>query len=127
MGLKFACVYILTPLMIPAAFGQFTSMRSEMNGDTMKVTLGNPRYQGTAVRGAPYSAEQTTKHVQTLADGTHITQQKSIERIWRDSEGRMRSERNMALGPASPARFPLARRATTGLWFPPPRVGIHRS
>jgi hypothetical protein len=48
---------------------------------------------GPAVTGAPYSAEQVSEHVQTLADGTHITQRQDLMKIYRDSLGRTREER----------------------------------
>ncbi|HLY17525.1 MAG TPA: hypothetical protein VKR61_09880 [Bryobacteraceae bacterium] len=45
------------------------------------------------IAGAPYSAEELTETVQTLADGTHITH-KSTVKLYRDSEGRTRTERS---------------------------------
>jgi hypothetical protein len=45
-----------------------------------------------AVTGHPYSAEQQTEQVQTLADGTHITQATQKTLIYRDAEGRTRTE-----------------------------------
>jgi hypothetical protein len=47
--------------------------------------------------GAPYSAEATTEFQQTLADGNRIVR-KSIVRIYRDSEGRVRRENVTADG-----------------------------
>jgi len=44
------------------------------------------------ISGAPYSATQTTERIQTLADGTHITQPGQKIVIYRDSVGRMRTE-----------------------------------
>lgn len=46
---------------------------------------------GHAVTGQPYSAEQTGERVQILADGTRIIQT-STARLYRDSEGRTRTE-----------------------------------
>jgi hypothetical protein len=54
---------------------------------------------GGAVTGAPYSAEQVTEHVQTLADGTHITQPAQTTKFYRDSQGRTRTERSAPLPP----------------------------
>jgi hypothetical protein len=54
---------------------------------------------GGVVAGAPYSAEQVTEHVQTLADGTHITQPAQITKLYRDSQGRTRTERSAPLPP----------------------------
>src|SRR5258708_30471766 len=45
-----------------------------------------------SVTGAPYSATQTTERIQTLADGTHITQPGQKTVLYRDSAGRTRTE-----------------------------------
>jgi len=44
-----------------------------------------------AVTGQPYSAVEETETVQTLADGTHIDR-RTTTKVWRDSQGRTRSE-----------------------------------
>src|SRR5215510_12161857 len=41
---------------------------------------------------APYSATQITQRIQTLADGTHITQPEQKTVMYRDSQGRTRTE-----------------------------------
>lgn len=46
------------------------------------------------VTGAPYSGIQTTDAVQTLGDGTKITHNDSTK-VYRDSQGRVRSENTM--------------------------------
>jgi hypothetical protein len=58
--------------------------------------------------GEPYSAEQESERSQTLADGTHIDQKRELAKMYRDSQGRSRTERilsgvilNSATGPAS--------------------------
>lgn len=48
---------------------------------------------------APYSAVQDSSSVQTLADGTHITRKPMTEKVYRDAEGRMRTERSFCRGP----------------------------
>jgi len=55
------------------------------------VQPGSPMSQ--RVVGAPYSAEELNEHVQTLADGTHISEKTRGNRVYRDSEGRTRTER----------------------------------
>ncbi len=40
---------------------------------------------GSSITGAPYSATQTTERIQTLADGTHITQPGQKTVTYRDS------------------------------------------
>jgi hypothetical protein len=51
------------------------------------------------VTGAAYSGEEVTERVQSLADGTHITQTMPGRRMFRDSQGRTRSERPLMVGP----------------------------
>ena len=52
-----------------------------------------PVMRGESVTGAPYSALEVTENVQTLADGTHITQPAAKTMYYRDSQGRTRIER----------------------------------
>ena len=68
---------------------------------TMTINYGGsgPRRVGPAVVGMPYSAEQVTETVQTLADGTHIRQKQRAQNMYRDSAGRTRMEMP-AFGPA---------------------------
>jgi len=47
---------------------------------------------------APYSAVQESSNVQTLADGTRITHKPMNEKIYRDSQGRTRTERPLCPG-----------------------------
>ena len=54
--------------------------------------------QGQVIRGMPYSAEQVSDQTQTLADGTHITQKTQVTKLFRDSEGRSRTERSLFRG-----------------------------
>jgi hypothetical protein len=79
------------------AFGQL-SWRFDGNSDTLTVTIGPKVFAGSAIAGAPYSAESITEHVQTLADGTHINQPQNSEKIWRDSAGRTRAEQRLRTG-----------------------------
>ena len=48
-------------------------------------------FNGKTVTNAPYSAEEKTESVQTLADGTKITNT-TTARVYRDSQGRTRQE-----------------------------------
>jgi hypothetical protein len=56
------------------------------------LDLPAPSSHRPVVTGAPYSAEVVYEHIQTLADGTHITQKAQSTRQYRDSEGRTRLE-----------------------------------
>jgi hypothetical protein len=78
-----------------------------VNGRTVSgsVLVAGPELlapMGTGlVTGQPYSAEQISEHKQTLADGTHISQKQEMQLMYRDSQGRTRTERLMFRGPAS--------------------------
>ena len=61
---------------------------------TLRITMMRPRM---AVTGAPFSADRVMEFVQVGAGGTPVTQSRPLDRIYRDSAGRVRQER--ALGP----------------------------
>jgi hypothetical protein len=63
-------------------------------------------FMGTPVTGAPYSAQRVSEHVQVAADGTRFTQNNRQETISRDSQGRIRIERSIMMGPNAPADTP---------------------
>jgi hypothetical protein len=50
---------------------------------------------GRVVRNAPYAAEAVTEITQTLADGNRI-HQVSVSRVYRDGEGRTRTEQSLS-------------------------------
>ena len=52
---------------------------------------------GKITRGAPYSADTMTEAIQTLADGNRIVR-RTATRVFRDSQGRTRTERLNDLG-----------------------------
>jgi len=56
--------------------------------------------------GAPYSADEVTGNVQTLADGTHITRTNAPTKVYRDSVGRTRKERPLFHGDAKAEASP---------------------
>jgi hypothetical protein len=51
---------------------------------------------GRVVKNAPYAADIVTESTQTLADGSHIRQSTTVK-VYRDSEGRTRSEQSVNL------------------------------
>jgi hypothetical protein len=57
-----------------------------------------PAFAMQAVPGAPYSGEEIDEQVQTLADGTHITHTSLPVKVYRDSQGRTRRERQIGGG-----------------------------
>ncbi|HEY2904274.1 MAG TPA: hypothetical protein VGJ29_00125 [Vicinamibacterales bacterium] len=56
--------------------------------------------ESKAVKGAPYSAETVTDHVQLLADGNRIVEH-STGRVYRDKDGRVRREEDRPSGGVS--------------------------
>ena len=61
---------------------------------------------GRVVKNAPYAADIVTESTQTLADGNRI-RQSTTARVYRDSEGRTRSEQSVNLnGLAANANMP---------------------
>jgi TonB family protein len=57
-------------------------------------------FDNLLVKGAPFSAEIVSETIQTLLDGNRIVQ-RSEGRIYRDGEGRTRSERTYQMGGSS--------------------------
>ena len=55
------------------------------------------------VTGAPYSGEQVMETLQVLADGTRIAPKMPGSKTYRDSSGRVRSERSMGRVPGRAA------------------------
>jgi hypothetical protein len=90
-------------LLIPAIFyGQAQSM--VISGNSSRNAAGvisgtanfrPPQFIPQPVLNAPYSGEQIQEHQQTLADGTHVNQVNSHQMMYRDSQGRTRTERSM--------------------------------
>jgi hypothetical protein len=75
-------------------------------GPATAVAFGAIAGSGGVVKGAPYSATITNESVQTLADGTHITQSSSGSTA-RDSQGRTRQDAPLpAIGNLSAADAP---------------------
>ena len=91
---------MLSALATASAFAQ-TSPPSNARRSAGAVRMTTVTATSSAVTGAPYSAEEVTERVRTLADGTHITQPPTTTRIYRDSAGRTRTER-----PAPPSATP---------------------
>src|ERR1700752_4305968 len=83
-------IFILVAASASAALGQAGDVFYQKSGEivTARAIGGAPV---APVTGAPYSATMTTEMVQTLSDGTHITQT-TTGTVARDSEGRTRQD-----------------------------------
>lgn len=82
--------------------GWVASRPLQSGGGHIRMTFGGMRFNGPTIVGAPYSGEHVSEHTQTLSDGTHISQKRLIERIYRDSQDRTRAERPVMIGPNAP-------------------------
>ena len=68
------------------------------------------------VTGAPYSGEQVQERMETSSDGSRITRSLGSVKMYRDSEGRTRTERPQAIeieDPVAGLRFTLDARTKT--------------
>jgi len=101
MSSRLVSVFAFGCLLAVTALGQGGGTTMSTNGSVSGsfTTPGPPPFAVPAVTGAPYSGEEVTERVQTLADGTHIIQTMPGRRMFRDSQGRTRSERPLAIGP----------------------------
>jgi hypothetical protein len=71
-------------------------------GPAARVLGAEAGMPGRVVKGAPYSADVVTETTQTLADGNHI-RQTATSRVYRDTEGRTRTEQSLSgLGALAP-------------------------
>lgn len=69
--------------------------------------IASESFEGKVVKGAPYSAEAVTEHVQVLGDGNRIVN-KFNSTVYRDSEGRTRREQTLkALGVLGAGQEPM--------------------
>jgi hypothetical protein len=85
-GLLIAALAISFGRALPAQVSSFTD-----DGDAhMLIPARGP------VLSEPHSAETRTTQTQTLADGTHIKRSMSWTRVYRDSQGRTRTERYLS-------------------------------
>jgi hypothetical protein len=74
-----------------------TAVVTSMGGFAADSFFGS----GPPVTGQPYSAQQEMQSIQTLADGTHITNGVHKVVFYRDSLGRTRTERTLLQPPAT--------------------------
>ena len=75
------------------AFGQFGTITNEIDGDTLTVKFSDPE-RSTGPIFPSFSGVQTTQSVRMLPDG-YLELRESGQKLWRDSHGRRRTEREM--------------------------------
>jgi hypothetical protein len=107
MRMRIGTAFIFPALFALAGFGQMTSVSSHLGSDgqwTATATFGGnalSQYLPVAVVGVPYSGVQISQRIQTLADGTKLTQDNPSIRYYRDSAGRTRTERPFMAVPST--------------------------
>jgi hypothetical protein len=105
---RIAWIFVLAAASASSALAQDGNMLYQGSGGS-NVTARTIIKEGrllTPVTGAPYSATITTEMVQTLSDGTHITQT-TTGTVARDSEGRTRQDAPLpSIGNLSAANAP---------------------
>lgn len=98
-------------LLVPLAAAQFSQTMSSLSAsggpDGWTVRIGPPPPFGLLSRtGAPYSATESMESVQRLPDGGTIRRSMPEVKTWRDSAGRLRTERPVAMAPLRPGMPP---------------------
>jgi hypothetical protein len=91
---------------IPCLAQTSGTARNGPEGFSGSASFPAPRPFMRAVVNAPYSGDQVVEQVQTLADGTHITRKGAVQKMYRDSLGRTRTERPTFPGLALAGRMP---------------------
>jgi len=89
-------------LYLVSASGQMMQSSISASGgpNGWSVRFGaSPPFGIAGKEGAPYSAVELVESVQTLADGGTIRRTMPEVKIWRDSQGRMRTERPVFMAP----------------------------
>ena len=104
MKIRVAVVVLGLVSFVPCASrGQMTSMNASVGTDgrySITAQFAPPSFSLPAISGAPYSADQVSEHIQTLNDGTHVSQPPpGTLHMYRDSAGRTRTERPFIFGP----------------------------
>jgi hypothetical protein len=95
--MKRALIFIALLTIAPCVFAQEGGNAVFFQNAGPVTTVGAGvigRGPGAPIQGAPYSATITNENIQTLSDGTHITQT-STGNVARDSQGRTRQDASL--------------------------------
>jgi TonB family protein len=89
---------------VPEVFDSGFANAAQQGGDSAFPFFAQEMsFDNRLVKGAPFSADIVSETIQTLPDGNRIVQ-RSEGRIYRDSQGRTRSERTYQMGGSSEQR-----------------------
>jgi hypothetical protein len=76
----------------PAAWIILAASGSGIGYSQITIPAQRPLYPRAVKTGAPYTADEVSETIQTLADGTHITRIVPPKKVYRDAAGRTRTE-----------------------------------
>jgi hypothetical protein len=99
LKLLFSCALLL--LCGRASSAQQVSSAGGLGCQVVGYTTSSAALRRLAITGEPYSALQESAGFQTLADGTHIDRKIGNVRMYRDSDGRTRTENFTSANPES--------------------------
>jgi TonB family protein len=89
---------------VPEVFDSGFATAAQQGGDSAFPFFSQEMsFDNRLVKGAPFSADIISETIQTLPDGNRIVQ-RSEGRIYRDSQGRTRSERTYQMGGSNEQR-----------------------
>jgi len=83
-----------------AAVGQQAGQQAPQPSTSQ--TIPRPAALPSPVNGAPYSAEEHRVRTRMLEDGTRITETWPVRKIYRDAQGRTRTDRSLLTSPDAP-------------------------
>lgn len=78
---------------------------------------------GRTITGAPYSAQEITEETQTLANGNVISRKVQVN-VYRDSSGRVRTERAVPMGRQAPGETAAPNTTRTVVTIHDPVAGV---
>lgn len=99
---------LLLPALLSAQASTVAGSSLAVSGNLMQgaLTISGQSFMAAPVTGAPFSAERVSERVHVASDGTRFTQT-NRETIYRDSQGRIRTERPVLSGPYAPKDDPV--------------------
>ena len=94
--MKRLCICILAPIVLTAwpAFGQdtFSGVGPSDGVKGGEASFQDFQFLPVTVRNAPYSGETVKEFPVKHSDGSQTTASKMLQKVWRDSQGRIRTE-----------------------------------
>lgn len=106
MAKRVLLVSAIIAVAVALSSAQFSSQGTITPGGSFSgsASFGAPLpFALPVVTGAPYSGEEVNESLKLLTDGTRITQKMPGRKVWRDGDGRTRTERPLGMGTHQPS------------------------